>query len=142
MNCNCLIPSCCCNSCSRLVTVTSAVITTNQLVLTIPAGTYNNGENVCLLLATTLPTSAIPIPVVIKVGTSTTNIPLLNKCGGYVYNTQLRSRRIYPTKFRSDSNLFIYSGKCNLPKACVCPPPLVVSTPVATSSQKVGEANV
>ena len=80
MNCN-LLASCRCNRCRHLITVTTATITGGKLVLNVqPSQSFSNNENVCLLIATTLPRSTTPIPVVITIGSSTTQIPLRNKC--------------------------------------------------------------
>lgn len=115
MSCN-LIVSCRCNTCHSLVTVTSAAITAGKLVLTIPSQSIANNQAVCLLIATTLPASATPIPVVVSDGT--TQIPLINKDGHLVYSDQISNRKIYPLCFKSDVPAFDYVGKCNLPCTC------------------------
>lgn len=144
MNCN-LNASCRCNRCRHLITVTTATITGGKLVLNVqPSQSFSNNENVCLLIATTLPSSTTPVPVVITIGSSTTQIPLRNKCGNNVYSDQIRNRRIYPTRFKTDVPSLNYVGTCNLPCTSFVFPVYTPTTPtettaVETSITKKGE---
>lgn len=99
-----------CGVCKNLVSVISATITAGKLVLNIPAGTYQNNQEVCLLISQALPVSNTPIPVVITIGGTATQYPFINKCGNSVYSDQIRSRQIYCTSFKSDTKLFKYNG--------------------------------
>ena len=109
MSCNIITKEC--NVCRHLTAINSAVITGGKLLLNIPAGTYFNKQEVCLLISQTLPVSNTPIPVAITIGTSTTQYLLINKCGNNVYSDQISSRKIYCTSFRSDTKLFMYNGR-------------------------------
>jgi hypothetical protein len=110
MSCNSIV-SCRCNKCKVLVTVTSATVTAGKLILNIPSQNLANNEKICLLIALTLPVSSTPIPVVITVGTSTTQLPLISKCGNFIYSDQIKTRSIYPLSFKSDVKQFDFIGK-------------------------------
>ena len=59
-----------CKLCNRLVISTAVAFTDGNLVVTIPAGSYNNGERYCIVIAQTIPdTVTINAPVVIQIGT-------------------------------------------------------------------------
>lgn len=110
----CNIKRKCCN-CKHFVVVSTTTITGGKLILNIPTATYTNGEEVCLFISPTLPVSATPIPVVVTIGTGTTQYPLINKCGNNVYSDQIKTRCIYYTSVRTDTKLFKYNGCKNLP---------------------------
>ena len=114
MNCNSIVSNRC-NRCRRLVTVTSATITDERLVLEIPSQSLSNNEKICLLIAITLPVSPTPIPVVITDGVSATQLPLVSKCGNFIYSDQIRTRSIYPLSFKSDTEQFHFIGRFCLP---------------------------
>lgn len=83
---------------ARTVTYASGVLTVN-----IPAGTYNNGEKYCLVVADRIPEDAIiGAPVVVTIGSSTVNYPLLRCNGAQVVTGNLRSRYKYSTVFSTN----------------------------------------
>ena len=70
-----------CKLCKRLVISTAVAFTTGTgLVITIPAGSYNDGEKYCIVVAQSIPsTTTINAPVFIQIGTGTQLYPL-EKC--------------------------------------------------------------
>lgn len=104
-----------CGCCRNLIPIVSAKITAGVLILNIPAGTYRNNQEVCLLISQDLPVSATPIPVAITIGSTVTQYLLVNKCGNGVYSDQIRSRRLYCTSVKTDTKMFKYNGCRNLP---------------------------
>lgn len=65
--------------CKRLIISTSVTFTDGNLIVNIPNKAYNNGEKYCIIIAQSIPTTAtINAPVVITIGTATTQYPLLN----------------------------------------------------------------
>ena len=107
MNTNCF-PNSKCRVCRNLTISTAIAITGTDMVITIPAATYTNRENVCILLAQNIPASATPLPVVIQIDGATGTIPLRDKCGNNIYSDQLNSRMIYPFYAATDSQTFVY----------------------------------
>ena len=85
---------------ARTVTYASGVLTINIL-----AGTYNNNEKYCLVVADRIPTDSIigaPVPVVVTIGSSTVTYPLLKCNGAQVVAGNLRSRYRYSTVFSTN----------------------------------------
>lgn len=131
------IPNCKCQCCNNLVLTTAVTRTTDNVTLTIPAGTYANGRELCICIAQTIPTAADNsiVPVVIQIGTDATTYPLLNRNSYLVYSDQIRSRRIYCTKVIADTEFgaFSYNGVCKLPcSKFVLPASLPLPTTPAT----------
>lgn len=83
---------------ARTVTYASGVLTIN-----IPAGTYNNGEKYCLIVADRIPPDAIiGAPVVVTIGGDAATYPLLKCNGAQVVAGNLRSRYRYSTVFSTN----------------------------------------
>ena len=62
-----------CKLCSHLVISQAVAFTGGNLVITLPAGNYNNGEKYCIVVAQSIPeATTISAPVVIQIGTGTT----------------------------------------------------------------------
>lgn len=73
--------------------------TGGNLVITLPAGSYNNGEKYCIVIAQSIPeTTTINAPVVIQIGTGTTLYPLQNRCCAQVTACGVRTRTKYATR--------------------------------------------
>lgn len=65
--------------CKNLIISSSVTFTDGNLVINIPQGTYSNNCKYCIVVAQTIPTTTtINAPVVITIGTGTTQYPLLN----------------------------------------------------------------
>lgn len=66
-----------CKLCDHLVISQAVSFTGGNLVITLPAGSYNNGEKYCIVVAQSIPeATTINAPVVIQIGTGTTLYPL------------------------------------------------------------------
>lgn len=69
-----------CKLCKKLVISTAVTFTGGNLVITLPAGTYNANEKYCIVVAQSIPdTTTINAPVYIQIGTGTILYPL-QKC--------------------------------------------------------------
>lgn len=69
-----------CKLCNRIIISTAVAFTGGNLVITIPAGAYQNHEKYCIIVAQNIPaTTTINAPVFIQIGTGTTLYPL-QKC--------------------------------------------------------------
>ena len=85
-----------CKLCNHLVLSTAIAFTGGNLVVTIPEGSYNNGEKYCIVLAQSIPnTTTITAPVMIQIGTGTTLYPLENRCCAQVTACGVRTRTKY-----------------------------------------------
>ena len=69
-----------CKLCPKLIISQAVVFTGGNLVITIPAGSYNNNCKYCIVVAQAIPaTTTINAPVVIQIGTGAQLYPL-TKC--------------------------------------------------------------
>lgn len=69
-----------CKLCDKLVISTGVAFTLGNLDITIPEGSYYDGEKVCIVVTQTIPaTATINAPVFIRIGDGAQLYPL-NKC--------------------------------------------------------------
>ena len=88
-----------CQVCKRLVFSQSVSFTGGNLVITLPAGNYSNGEKYCIVIAQSIPTTTtIAAPVMIQIGTGETLYPLQNRCCAQVTACGVRTRTKYATR--------------------------------------------
>lgn len=121
----------CCNE----ILTTAVAVTDDTLVLTIPDSTYINCQNYTLRLAQSIPTTATALmPVVIQIGTETTQYPLVKKCGHNVYANQLRTRRRYRVVVAADTARFTVISENLCGRNCGT----VASLPTATPAPANG----
>lgn len=87
-----------CKLCKRLVISQSVTYADGVLTINLPAGSYNNGEKYCIIIAQAIPeTAIIGAPVVFTIGTGTVTYPLVNRCCAQVTAAGLRTRTKYST---------------------------------------------
>ena len=61
-----------CRLCNHLVISTAVAFTDGNLVITLPADTFADGEKVCIVIAQTIPAeTTINAPVMIQIGDGT-----------------------------------------------------------------------
>lgn len=85
--------------CDRLVFSESVTFTGDNVVVNIPAGSYNNGCVYCLVIAQAIPTTAtIASPVVVTIGDGTELYPLTNSCCAQVTACGIRTRTKYTVR--------------------------------------------
>lgn len=107
-----------CRLCNRLIISTAVAYTAPNLVVTIPAGSYLNDEKYCIVIAQTIPaTAVVDAPVVIQIGDGTELYPL-NTCDCRpVTARSIRTRTKYSTvvKTTATTGVFRLLGKlCNI----------------------------
>ena len=69
-----------CKLCNHLVLSQAVAFTGGNLEINLPAGSYNNGEKYCIVVAQSIPDAAtINAPVYITIGTGTTLYPLTKR---------------------------------------------------------------
>lgn len=87
-----------CRLCDKLVLSQSVTFTDGSLVVNLPAGSYTNGCKYCIVIAQSIPTTTtIAAPVVVTIGTGTTQYPLLKCNCTPVTACGIRTRTRYAT---------------------------------------------
>ena len=94
-----------CKLCKRLIISTAVTYTAPNLIITIPAGSYNDGEKYCIVVAQNIPDeTTITAPVFIQIGTGTELYPL-DRCDcSQATACNIRTRTRYSTKVVTDAN--------------------------------------
>lgn len=87
-----------CRLCDRLVLSQAVTFAGGTLTINLPAGSYNNGQKYCIVIAQAIPdTTTITAPVVITIGDGTEEYPLSNRCCAQLTAASLRTRTRYAT---------------------------------------------
>lgn len=85
-----------CRLCDRFIISTAVAFTGGNLVVTIPAGGYQNNTKYCIVIAQAIPTTTtINAPVVIQIGTGTQLYPLVKRNCRPVTACGVRTRTRY-----------------------------------------------
>ena len=88
-----------CRLCNRLIISEAVTFDGTSVVINLPAGSYNNGEKYCIVVAQTIPaTATINAPVVITIGAGTVQYPLTNRCCAAVTACGVRTRTRYAVR--------------------------------------------
>lgn len=87
-----------CKLCDKLIISQAVTYASGVLTINLPAGSYQNGETYCIVIAQNIPDDAvINAPVVITIGTGTVNYPLVKRNCAQVVAAGLRTRTRYKT---------------------------------------------
>lgn len=87
-----------CRLCKRLVISQAVTFATDTLTINLPAGSYNDGQKYCIVVAQAIPdATTINAPVVATIGDGTVEYPLLSRCGAQLTAAALRTRTRYAT---------------------------------------------
>lgn len=87
-----------CRLCNNLVISQNVEFSDGNLIINIPAGSYNDGCKYCIVVAQTIPTTTtINAPVVITIGTGTQQYPLLKCDCTQATACSIRTRTRYST---------------------------------------------
>lgn len=93
-----------CRLCDRLIISQSVTYASGVLTINIPAGSYENCDKYCLVIAQSIPTGAIiGAPVVITIGDGAVTYPLLLCNGTQMLAGTLRTRTKYSTVVQTSS---------------------------------------
>ena len=88
-----------CHLCRRFIISESVAFNGGTLIINIPAGSYNNGEKYCIVVAQAIPDAAtINAPVVVTIGTGAEQYPLTRRNCTQVTAAALRTRTRYSTQ--------------------------------------------
>lgn len=87
-----------CKLCNRLVISQAVTFADGVLQINLPAGSYNDGQRYCIVVAQSIPTATtITAPVVVTVGAGTEQYPLTNRCCAQATACAIRTRTKYRT---------------------------------------------
>lgn len=87
-----------CKLCDKLVISQSVTFSDGNLIIDLPAGSYNDGCKYCIVVAQSIPTTTtINAPVVITIGTGTQQYPLLKCDCSQATACAIRTRTRYST---------------------------------------------
>ena len=87
-----------CKLCNRLVISQAVTFADGVLQINLPAGSYNDGQRYCIVVAQSIPTATtITAPVVVTVGAGAEQYPLTNRCCAQVTACAIRTRTKYRT---------------------------------------------
>lgn len=107
-----------CRLCDNLILSQTITFDGTNLVVNLPAGSYRDGCRYCIVLAQSIPdATTINAPVVFTIGDGTTTYPFVNKDCTPILASQVRTRKIYPTRVNTSVNdgVFKYIGNQCLP---------------------------
>lgn len=100
--------------CDKFIISTAVAFTGGNLVITIPAGSYNNNGKYCIVVAQAIPaTATVNAPVVIQIGTGT-QLYLVTRCDCAPLTVcGIKSRRKYSMRVETTptSGVFRLLGK-------------------------------
>lgn len=132
-----------CKLCDKFILSQSITFSGGNLVVNLPQNVYGNYQKYCIILAQSIPTTTtINAPVVFTIGTGTTQYPFVNCDCTPVLASQVRTRRVYPTRVNTavNSGVFKYIGKCPLPsRAIVAAGSIPTSTTTAPTVTTVAD---
>ena len=103
-----------CKLCKNLIISQAVNFDGTNLIIGIPAGSYNDGCKYCIVVAQTIPASTtITAPVVITIGTGTQQYPLLKCDCTQATACSIRTRTRYSTcvETTATSGVFKLQGK-------------------------------
>lgn len=104
-----------CRICKRLVISASVAVVGTSLVVNIPERSYDNCQKLCLLIAQEIPTTATRgMPVVITIGTGTTQYPLVRCNGNPVTQEYIGQDNVYPLRVQTNATSAVFKVLCDL----------------------------
>lgn len=85
-----------CKLCDKIRISTAVNVVGGNVVINLPAGSYNNGEKYCIIIAQNIPaTATIGANVLFSIGGGTVQYPLVNRCCRPVTACGIRTRTRY-----------------------------------------------
>lgn len=109
-----------CHLCPKLILSQAVTFAAGILTINLPAGSYNNGDKYCIVIAQAIPAATtITAPVVITIGDGTETYPLTNRFGAQVTANLIRTRTKYATCVTTTATGGAFR-MLGMPKGC-CP---------------------
>lgn len=108
-----------CKLCRRLIISQAVTFADDTLTINLPAGSYNNGERYCIVVAQAIPAATtITAPVVITIGAGTEEYPLTDRCCAQLTACAIRTRTRYATRVSTSAT----GGTFKLLGSAACAP--------------------
>lgn len=93
-----------CKLCDRLIISQDVTFAAGVLTINLPAGSYNNGEKYCIVIAQAIPAATtINAEVVITIGEGTETYPLVGCNCAPLTACSIRTRTKYATRVVTDA---------------------------------------
>lgn len=93
-----------CKLCDRLILSSAVTFTGGNLVINLPAGSYNNSQKYCIVIAQSIPSTAtVTAPVVMTIGAGTQAYPLVRCDGTQATAASIRTRTRYSVRVSTTS---------------------------------------
>lgn len=119
--------------CKRVIFSESLTFTDPNLIINIPAGSYNNGERYCLVVGQSVPTdTTIAAQVGITIGEDTTIYPLVNDNCTNVNACQIAGRSIYPVRVITNISNGVFKLLENISCCSSCAQSAAPALPIPT----------
>ena len=108
-----------CRLCNRLVISNSVTFENNTLIINIPAGSYNDGQKYCIVVAQLIPDGAtVSAPVVVTIGDGADTYPLLTSCCAPATAADVRTRTKYSTRLVTSPSGAVFRMMGNTSRSC------------------------
>lgn len=118
-----------CRVCKKLVGSVSVTVVGTSLVVNIPQANYDNCQRVCLAVLQEIPSTATRgLPVVITIGTATTQYPLVRCDGTPVTQEYIGQGNIYPVIVQTTATSAVFRTLTNLCAVSTNLPSIPVAT--------------
>ena len=104
----------CCKACDRLVLTDGITFAAGVLTINLPAGSYNDCQRYCILIADEIPAATTRgAEVVFTIGGGTETYPFLDCCGAQITQEEIAYRFRYMTRVRTSATggTFNWLGK-------------------------------
>lgn len=91
-----------CRICDRAIYTAGVTFTDGTLLLNLPAGSYADGGQYCIIVTDAIPTTVTRgAPVAITIGTGTEQYPMIDCCGRQMTQEDISSRCRYRVRIRT-----------------------------------------
>lgn len=98
-----------CRLCDKIRISTAVNVVGGNVVINLPAGSYNNGEKYCVIIAQNIPSTAtIGATVLFSIGGGTVQYPLVNRCCRPVTACGVRTRTRYSVVVETTSTSAVF----------------------------------
>lgn len=94
-----------CNKCHNIVLVTDVKEYDNYLQLITRGSNLCNDDRICFIIPSNFDIPKTPKPVVLSIGEEL--FGWLSKTGNFVYTDQVRNRRLYVGRIKSDTRIIL-----------------------------------
>ena len=116
--------------CNRLVGSVSVTVVGTSLVINIPDASYDNCEKLCVAILQAVPTGTVTrgMPVVITIGTGTTQYPIVNCNGLPVTQEYIGQGNVYSLIVLTTTTSAVFKLRGSVCKVCTNLPAIPTET--------------